>query len=76
MLLVVRIADNGVGIPGEIKSKIFESGYSRRGGGLGLFLVKKIVEMFKGRVIVKDNVPRGAIFEIRLPLKSEIQAKE
>ncbi len=70
---VLQIADNGVGIPDEMKSRIFEVGFSRRGGGLGLFLVKKIVEMFGGRITVKDNVPRGALFEIRLPLKSEVK---
>ncbi len=64
---VVRIADNGVGIADELKDRIFESGFSRKGGGLGLFLVKKIVEMFRGSIRVYDNVPRGAVFEIRLP---------
>ncbi|MEM2727321.1 MAG: PAS domain-containing sensor histidine kinase [Archaeoglobaceae archaeon] len=73
---IIEIADNGVGIPNEIKEKIFESGYSRRGGGLGLYLVKKIVEMFGGKVSVRDNVPRGALFEIRLPLRPQIEVKE
>ncbi|TDA26828.1 MAG: histidine kinase [Archaeoglobi archaeon] len=70
---VLQIADNGIGIPDEIKSKIFETGFSRRGGGLGLFLVKKIVEMFGGRITVRDNVPKGALFEVRLPLKSKVK---
>lgn len=65
---VIIVADNGVGIPEEIKKKIFESGYSRKGGGLGLFLVKKIVEMLKGSIMVYDNKPRGAVFEIRIPI--------
>ncbi|MEM1579010.1 MAG: PAS domain S-box protein [Archaeoglobaceae archaeon] len=65
---VVRIADNGVGIPDEIKEEIFQPGFSRRGGGLGLFLVKKIVEMFRGGVRVYDNKPRGAVFEVRIPV--------
>jgi PAS domain S-box-containing protein len=70
---VLQIADNGVGIPDEIKSKIFETGFSRRGGGLGLFLVKKIVEMFGGKITVRDNVPKGALFEVKLPLKSKVK---
>ncbi|MEM2189798.1 MAG: PAS domain-containing sensor histidine kinase [Archaeoglobaceae archaeon] len=73
---IIEIADNGVGIPNEIKEKIFEAGYSRRGGGLGLYLVKKIVEMFGGKVSVRDNVPKGALFEIRLPLRPQIEVKE
>ncbi len=67
---VIRVADNGVGIPDELKEKIFNAKYSRKGGGLGLFLVKKIVEMFNGRIQVYDNKPRGAIFEIRIPAKA------
>lgn len=66
---VIRVADNGVGIPDELKEKIFDARYSRKGGGLGLFLVKKIVEMFNGRIYVYDNKPRGVVFEIRIPAK-------
>ncbi|MEM0203286.1 MAG: PAS domain S-box protein [Archaeoglobaceae archaeon] len=66
---VIRVADNGVGIPEELKAKIFDAKYSRKGGGLGLFLVKKIVEMFNGRIQVYDNIPQGAVFEIRIPAK-------
>ncbi|MFN3384824.1 MAG: PAS domain S-box protein [Archaeoglobaceae archaeon] len=66
---VIRIADNGVGIPEELKDRIFDAKYSRKGGGLGLFLVKKIVEMFNGGVQVYDNKPQGVVFEIRIPAK-------
>ena len=66
---VIRVADNGVGVPDELKEKIFDARFSRKGGGLGLFLVKKIVETFNGSVKVYDNKPRGAIFEIRIPLR-------
>lgn len=68
---VLRVADNGVGIPDELKSQIFESRFSRKGGGLGLFLVKKIVEMFRGSLRVYDNKPKGAVFEIRLPIRTQ-----
>lgn len=66
---VIRVADNGVGIPENLKAKIFEATYSRKGGGLGLFLVKKIVDMFRGRIQLYDNKPQGAVFEIRIPAK-------
>ncbi|MDI9642795.1 MAG: ATP-binding protein, partial [Archaeoglobales archaeon] len=59
----------GVGVPDELKERIFESRFSRKGGGLGLFLVRKIVEMFKGTVKLYDNKPRGAVFEVRIPAK-------
>ncbi len=66
---VVEIADNGSGIPDELKSKIFDEGFSTRGGtGLGLYIVKKILEVLGGSIEVRDNYPTGAIFEIKLPL--------
>lgn len=65
---VVRISDNGVGIDDEIKKKLFNERIStRKGGGLGLLIVKKIIETFRGSIKVYDNVPRGAVFEIRIP---------
>ncbi len=67
---VVKVADNGVGIPDEIKDKIFEEGFSGKSGtGLGLFIVRKIVELYGGTIDVKDNEPSGAVFEVRLPLE-------
>ncbi len=69
---VIKIADNGSGIPDEIKSKIFEERFSygdAKGSGLGLYIVKKIVEKFDGSIEVKDNEPRGAIFIIKLRKK-------
>ncbi|MEM4540250.1 MAG: ATP-binding protein [Archaeoglobaceae archaeon] len=64
---VCRISDDGKGIPDEIKSKIFEKGFSTANRtGMGLFIAKWIIETFGGRIEVKDNKPRGALFEIYL----------
>ncbi|MCC6186423.1 MAG: ATP-binding protein [Chitinophagaceae bacterium] len=38
-----------------------------KGTGLGLYLSKKIMKTLKGSIIIKDNKPSGAIFELRLP---------
>lgn len=66
---VVAIADNGIGISDRLKEKIFKERISnRKGGGLGLFIAKKIVEMFNGEIRVYNNKPVGAVFEIRIPL--------
>ncbi len=70
----VEIADNGLGIPDEIKSKLFDMFYtgenvsadSRRGLGLGLPLCKSIVNAHGGSIYVRDNTPRGAIFGFTL----------
>jgi len=59
-------ADNGVGVPEEAKNKIFE-GYTTGGSGLGLKLVKRMVEAY-GWIIKENGVPeQGARFEITIP---------
>ncbi|MFC2036505.1 ATP-binding protein [Chloroflexota bacterium] len=73
----VYIADEGVGIPPEEQNLIFdrfhrvESGLHRRteGTGLGLYLVKAIVEAHGGRVWVESTPGRGSIFMFALPRK-------
>ena len=65
----IRIADYGVGIPEEVKAKIFGEGfvYGETGGtGLGLYIVKKVMETYGGHVHVEDNRPRGAVFVLAL----------
>jgi PAS domain S-box-containing protein len=57
----VRIADNGVGVPDEIKEKIFE-GYSTGGTGTGLKTVREILKNFNGEIWVEDNPGGGAVF--------------
>jgi PAS domain S-box-containing protein len=66
----IKIADNGKGVPDDIKKNIFEEGFkygSTGRTGLGLFIVKKVVERYGGEVHVEDNLPSGAVFVIRIP---------
>jgi PAS domain S-box-containing protein len=71
------VADQGIGIPPEEQSRIFdrfhrvETGLHRRteGTGLGLYLVKAIVEAHGGRVWVESAPGRGSIFMFTLPRK-------
>jgi len=62
--------DNGVGIPDNIKSKIFtrdhQSNLPSKGMGIGLSLVKKIIETYNGLLRVNDNFPKGSIFSVIL----------
>lgn len=70
---VVRVKDFGDGIKDEHKIAIFERFRRRekkgvKGSGLGLAIARKIVELHNGRIWVEDNVDRGAIFVVELPI--------
>ncbi len=65
----IRFTDNGIGIPDEIKDKIFDEGfhYGESGHtGIGLYIVWQTIEDYDGEVFVEDNKPQGAVFVIRL----------
>lgn len=74
---VVRIADNGPGIPDDMKNLVFDMFYSgaksmadsRRSLGLGLSLCKSIVAAHGGDLELTDNAPQGAVFTFTLPIE-------
>ncbi|MEX1188869.1 MAG: ATP-binding protein, partial [Bacteroidia bacterium] len=70
---ILSIADNGTGIPDELKDKIFSPNFTTKnaGMGLGLALVKNIVENSAGRVWFESNLELGTTFFIELPVFSE-----
>lgn len=62
--------DNGVGIPQENKKKIFSEGFTTGGSGIGLKLVKKMIEVY-GWTISEEGTPgQGAKFVIAIPNQS------
>lgn len=66
----LRFADDGKGIPDDIKSKLFVDGgkFGETGNtGLGLYIIKKTIERYGGSVRVEDNKPKGVAFVIDLP---------
>jgi two-component system nitrogen regulation sensor histidine kinase NtrY len=69
--LYIEIADTGPGIPEEVREKLFLPYFSTKkdGTGLGLAIVHKIVSEHNGYIRVSDNLPRGSVFTIELPLK-------
>jgi signal transduction histidine kinase len=73
---VLEIADQGVGIPDSERGKIFEQFYrgpnstDKGGYGLGLFLVKKIVDAHSGTIDVKSEAGRGSTFRLAFPLSN------
>jgi signal transduction histidine kinase len=69
-LVAIQITDNGQGIPVAAQRKVFRAGFTtkKRGWGLGLTLVKRIVEEYHGgRVALLRSKPGETIFEILLP---------
>lgn len=71
---IIDIEDNGKGLPAKLQTQIFEPGFStkKRGWGLGLSLVKRIVnEYHKGKIFVlHSEVNVGTTFRVQLPLNS------
>lgn len=71
VLFIIR--DYGAGMTGEIKDRIFEKFYqgdrshSKEGNGLGLPLVRKILELYNGEISVESKVKEGSIFIVKLP---------
>ena len=66
--VVIRVADDGPGIPRDIRSRVFEPGFSTKktGWGIGLSLAKRIVEENHGGKLVLAPSEQGATFEIIL----------
>lgn len=65
----ITVKDNGKGISEEIKSKIFDEAFKAGdtgNTGLGLYIVKKTIERYEGKIRVEDNKPQGAKFIIEL----------
>jgi signal transduction histidine kinase len=69
----VMIEDHGVGIRAVDQARIFERFYkgdpsrSKEGNGLGLVIVKKIVEFLKGKVSFESTEGNGTVFMVTLP---------
>ncbi|HEY4215023.1 MAG TPA: response regulator [Steroidobacteraceae bacterium] len=76
----IRVVDNGEGIPGDLLPDIFNlftqldrtSGHAQGGLGIGLALVRKLVEMHGGSVTASsEGAGKGSEFRIRLPLDTQ-----
>jgi signal transduction histidine kinase len=76
--VVVTVADNGSGIPEELREKIFEPFFTTKevghGTGLGLSTVLNFVQQSYGAVTVDSKVGQGTVFSIYLPRYQEKQA--
>ena len=71
--ILVRISDSGIGMSQGVMERIFDKFYqgdrshSANGNGLGLPLVKRIIELCNGRIIVDSEEGAGTVFTVYLP---------
>ena len=73
--IILSVADQGQGIARENREKVFERFYREdeshsnkvAGSGIGLAIVKMIIEKYHGKITIRDNEPSGTIFTVYLP---------
>ncbi|TND09496.1 MAG: integral membrane sensor signal transduction histidine kinase [Bacteroidetes bacterium] len=73
--IMLAVADRGTGIPGEDKLKVFDKFYragseetrNTKGTGLGLYIVKSLIDAQGWQIAIKDNPGGGTVFEIEIP---------
>ncbi len=73
----LSVADSGIGIPDAERERVFDAFYQvdssstreQGGTGLGLSIVKRLIDSHDGTIRIEDNVPRGTVFVITIPVK-------
>lgn len=81
-VVVLEVSDDGIGIPLKSQEKIFKRFYqatnskeNNTGSGIGLSLVKALVDLHKGHITVKSAPKKGSIFSVEIPIKREFYSK-
>ena len=74
--VVLEVKDNGIGIPENERDRVFKKFYrigneetrNTKGTGLGLFIVKRVVDLHNGKINIRDNTPSGTVIRVTLPV--------
>ena len=70
-IIVIDVTDNGPGVPNELRQRIFHRGVSSNGGGLGLYMVKRLLNYYYGQIeLLPSPHGHGARFLITLPVST------
>jgi len=69
-ILEIQIRDTGPGISSDVKNKLFEPFFTTKaeGTGLGLFIASRITQMHKGKLEIKNQLEKGAVLTLKLPI--------
>lgn len=78
---IITVSDNGIGIDAQRLPRIFDRFYqvddtaqrNYEGTGIGLALVKELVDILKGKITVSSQINQGTTFQVELPLKNPIR---
>ncbi|MBI2853575.1 MAG: hypothetical protein HYX87_01465 [Chloroflexi bacterium] len=77
--IVVEISDTGVGIPEENIPRLFDPFFTTKKGtlgfGLGLYVVKSVIEARKGRILVESQPGKGSTFRLILPAVDAVRSQ-
>ena len=75
--LLLEVEDRGRGMPREVRTRIFEAGFSTKrepGSGFGLFLARSIAEQHGGTLVLDSEPGQGTVARLRLPARSGDEA--
>lgn len=76
--IVIQVKDKGIGISPQYRKLIFDKFYRitegalahhAKGSGLGLTIIKHIMEAHNGKITVESNIGKGSIFRLKIPIK-------
>jgi len=74
--VILEVKDSGIGVPEKERSRIFKKFYrigneetrNTKGTGLGLFIVKRVVDLHNGKISISENMPKGTVVKVVLPV--------
>ena len=70
---VIEIADSGVGMPSDIKNRVFDLHFTTKetGTGIGLYVAKALIEDAGGQITVSSALGEGSVFRIWIPTRPD-----